>query len=270
MVSTRRFVVELLGLDERELRLLSRIGSLTAGRPRSYVFLEEPRERPDIVVVDGDNPGALDTWQWAYAAKSFPTIFLSAKGEAPSGYRALKLPLVPTRLLTLLDEVTVNDLRYVPELKIGDAPDFGLRVPQFDTQQQASGPKILVVDDSSTVRKQMELCLGMLGLAVTLCETGEAALQSLATTSYRLAFLDVVLPGVDGYHVCKSIKKNKETKATPVVMLTSKSSPFDRIKGSLAGCDTYLTKPVENETLTQVLEQYLGSKENWGLPSARR
>jgi twitching motility two-component system response regulator PilG len=73
---------------------------------------------------------------------------------------------------------------------------------------------------------------------------------------YDIIFLDVILPGADGYQVCKHIKKNPLLKQTPVVMLTSKASPFDRVRGSLAGCDTYLTKPVDYQEFKQVLEKY--------------
>lgn len=267
-MSSRIFVVEILGFASREARLLSRIGSLTAGRGRCYEFQEEPRRRPDIVVVDGGNPGALDAWQWAYGSRGIPTVFLSANAEGPQGYRHMKLPLVPTRLLSLLDDITINDLGYLPEVKIGDAQSVAPRACSIAARTDGGLP-VLVVDDSVTVRKQMELCLSSLGLAVTLCETGEEAVEVLATKGFRLVFLDVVLPGIDGYQVCKSIKKSRDQKSMPVVMLTSKSSPFDKIKGSLAGCDTYLTKPVENETLTNVLQQYLGHQDTW-MPQSPR
>lgn len=75
--------------------------------------------------------------------------------------------------------------------------------------------------------------------------------------NYDLIFLDVVLPGIDGYQLCKSLKRGKDKKKTPVIMLTSKSSPFDRVKGALAGCDAYLTKPVKQETFQKVVKKYL-------------
>jgi twitching motility two-component system response regulator PilG len=68
----------------------------------------------------------------------------------------------------------------------------------------------------------------------------------------------VVLPGIDGYQVCKLIKSNKQAvKRTAVVMLTSRSSPFDKLRGSLAGCDEYLTKPVDENHLLEVISKFL-------------
>ena len=88
-------------------------------------------------------------------------------------------------------------------------------------------------------------------------QSGEEALKMLAKKSYDLIFLDIILPGADGYEVCKLIRRNQDTKRIPVIMLTSKSSPFDRIRGSLAGCSWYLTKPVEHVKFYEVIDKCL-------------
>jgi twitching motility two-component system response regulator PilG len=92
---------------------------------------------------------------------------------------------------------------------------------------------------------------------VDLAEDGEQAVKFIANRSYDIIFLDVVLPGMDGYKICREIKRNKRTKNTPVIMLTGKSSPFDMVKGKLAGCDTYLTKPVDGIMFKEVVQKYL-------------
>jgi twitching motility two-component system response regulator PilG len=118
--------------------------------------------------------------------------------------------------------------------------------------------KALVVDDSPTIRKQIEIELEHLGIAADLAESGEQAIGFLnQSQSYDLIFLDVVLPGVDGYNLCKTIKRDRQRKRTPVIMLTGKGSPFDRVRGKLAGCNTYLTKPVGRERFQTVVKKYL-------------
>ena len=119
--------------------------------------------------------------------------------------------------------------------------------------------KALVVDDSATTRKQIEIELEQLGIAVDLAESGEQAFEFLnKSQGYDLIFLDVILPGlVDGYNICKTIKRDKQRKRIPVIMLTGKGSPFDRIRGKLAGCNTYLTKPVRREQFQTVVKKYL-------------
>jgi two-component system, cell cycle response regulator len=89
-------------------------------------------------------------------------------------------------------------------------------------------------------------------------ESGEQAWAYLQNgTAYALIFLDVVLPGVDGYTLCKTIKKDTQYKHIPVIMLTGKDSPFDRVRGKLARCDMYLTKPVTHEQLQAVIKHHL-------------
>ncbi len=92
---------------------------------------------------------------------------------------------------------------------------------------------------------------------VDLAETGEEALELINNNTYDIIFLDIVLPGVDGYEVCKTIKEGKG-KNTPVILLTGNSSPADRIKGNLSGCDTYLIKPVSQMVFQDlIIGQYL-------------
>jgi len=102
---------------------------------------------------------------------------------------------------------------------------------------------------------------------VDLAETGERALELLSIKRYDIVFLDVVLPGIDGYQICKTIKQHRGTKDTPVIMLTGKTSPFDRVRGKLAGCNTYMTKPVEREAFGKVVKTYLKQPDRSGSES---
>jgi CheY-like chemotaxis protein len=116
---------------------------------------------------------------------------------------------------------------------------------------------ILVVDDSAPVRRSIGLELESLNAQVDLVESGEGGLNKLKNNDYDLVFLDVILPGINGYDVCKKIKRDKNKKHIPIVMLTSKSSPFDKIKGKLSGCDAYLVKPVNQSKFQKILKTYL-------------
>nr|WP_275403491.1 response regulator [Ramlibacter algicola] len=122
------------------------------------------------------------------------------------------------------------------------------------------GDTVLVVDDNATVRAFMQAKLAPFGFDVDFAETGEEAIGLSGQNEYTCVFLDVVLPGIDGYQVCKLIKSNKQAiKKTAVVMLTSRSSPFDKLRGSLAGCDEYLTKPLDEDRLLEVIAKFLPS-----------
>ncbi|MDH5633879.1 MAG: response regulator [Gammaproteobacteria bacterium] len=115
----------------------------------------------------------------------------------------------------------------------------------------------LVVDDSTTLRRLMDLTLTPLGIDVEFTDNGEDAVVLVKNKEYDIVFLDVILPGIDGYRVCKEIKGDRRTKATPVIMLTSKDSTFDKVRGMMAGTDVYLTKPLERAHLLHAINKYL-------------
>lgn len=117
---------------------------------------------------------------------------------------------------------------------------------------------VLVVDDSLSVRKQLELELDLFDVNVDYAETAQEAFNLLKTNNYDLALLDVVLPDKDGFLICKHIKST--SKETIAIMLTGKATPADKIKGSLAGCDDYLIKPVGRITFQNAVKNYIPLK----------
>ena len=131
------------------------------------------------------------------------------------------------------------------------------RIPAPPPQTTATLDWALVVDDNATVREFMRSKLAPFQINVDFAESGEEAIGMTAKRSYTCVFLDVVMPGMDGYQVCKLIKQRKQVNKTAVVMLTSKGSPFDRIRGTMAGCNAYLTKPVNEDKLLETIAKYL-------------
>lgn len=120
----------------------------------------------------------------------------------------------------------------------------------------ASPPiRALVVDDSTTLRRLMELILVPLGLQLDFVDNGERALELAKRNRYDIVFLDILLPGIDGYRVCKTIKSDKRTKNVHIVMLTSRNSAIDKIRGMMAGTDVYLTKPVDRTDLLRAIDK---------------
>lgn len=135
-------------------------------------------------------------------------------------------------------------------LGLGAAPTPLSSAQQFDD--------ILVVDDSDIALKFMQNRLTRYGFRAELVKSGEEALTRVATESYKFVFLDVMMEGLDGYQTCRAIKQRKYTsgRAPIVVMLTSRGGSIDKIRGGLAGCDAYLTKPLNEAELLKVLSKY--------------
>ncbi|MFN2502320.1 MAG: response regulator [Pyrinomonadaceae bacterium] len=116
---------------------------------------------------------------------------------------------------------------------------------------------ILVVDDSATVRKLISGKLEKSGHNVVCAVDGVDALEKLAETSPDLVLLDITMPRMDGYEVCKQIRANPAAKDTPVVMISGRDGFFDKVRGKMAGTTAYITKPFGPETLMKALETYL-------------
>ena len=115
----------------------------------------------------------------------------------------------------------------------------------------------MVIDDSNTIRRSAEIFLSQAGCEVILAEDGFDALAKIADHQPDVIFVDVMMPRLDGYQTCSLIKKNSRFKITPVVMLSSKDSLFDRARGRMVGCDEYLTKPFSKDTLLKAVQSYV-------------
>ncbi|MEM7098925.1 MAG: twitching motility response regulator PilG [Pseudomonadota bacterium] len=122
-------------------------------------------------------------------------------------------------------------------------------------EEAASMVKVLVIDDSKTIRKSAENLLTKEGYEVVTANDGFEALAKIADTRPEIIFVDIMMPRLDGYQTCALIKNNKEFQATPVVMLSSKDGLFDKAKGRIVGSDEYLTKPFSREELLGTINQ---------------
>lgn len=121
------------------------------------------------------------------------------------------------------------------------------------TPATQTGHHALVIDDSAAIRKQLELELRDAGITADFADSGEVALEKIKEKQYDLVFLDIIMPGIDGYETCKTMRATAEYKKTPIIMLSGKTSPLDEVQGVIAGATTYLTKPVKSEMLQETL-----------------
>jgi two-component system, cell cycle response regulator len=137
---------------------------------------------------------------------------------------------------------------------------FGLQATQRSSAVSAviAARNVLIVDDSDVALKFMQSRLRHFGYESKLARSGEEALTMTAKDDFQFVFLDVMMAGLDGYQTCRAIKQNKGKRPTipVVVMLTSRGGTIDKIRGSMSGCDAYLTKPLNEQQLGMVLAQH--------------
>ncbi len=117
--------------------------------------------------------------------------------------------------------------------------------------------KVLIVEDEESLLKLESILLTTKGYEVRGVANGRAALEALEAELPDLVLLDVMLPEMDGFEVCRRIKNDPKTAAIPVVMLTAKKTAEDMAKGDEVGADRYITKPFKSVMVIETMEQLL-------------
>lgn len=296
MTLNEQYLVDVIGFNPVERSMLASIFALAARRDPGFVQYDPSATMSgsaDLYLVDADNPEAVEEFRTISKRANLPAVMV---GAAPQdiGFPVLARPLQWARLLQVLED-TVSSASSSGAVARKEAAAHALarsasgagalgrshpgaavataeaEVLESAAKKRALGDTVLVVDDNATVRMFMKAKLAPFGFEVDFAETGEEAVGLTGTREYTCVFLDVVLPGIDGYHVCKLIKANRQAiKKTAVVMLTSRSSPFDKLRGSLAGCDEYLTKPLDEDRLLEVIAKFLPSSRKRDKPRSKQ
>ncbi len=125
-----------------------------------------------------------------------------------------------------------------------------------DGAAATTGAKVLVIDDSNTIRRSAEIFLRQGGHEVVLAEDGFDALAKVNDHQPELIFCDILMPRLDGYQTCAIIKRNPKFTHVPVIMLSSKDGLFDKARGRMVGSEDYLTKPFTKEQLLRAVDAY--------------
>ena len=124
-------------------------------------------------------------------------------------------------------------------------------------EQNFEGLKVMVIDDSKTIRRTAKMFLSREGCEVITAIDGFDALAKIADSQPAIIFVDIMMPRLDGYQTCALIKNNADFQSTPVIMLSSKDGLFDRAKGRIVGSDQYLTKPFSKDELLSAIRDHV-------------
>jgi len=123
---------------------------------------------------------------------------------------------------------------------------------------------VLLVEDDPAARQGLELALRRLGYGVRSAATGESALEGFSDAAVDVVVLDVMLPGLDGFEVCRRLRRDREV---PVIMLTARGDDLDIVGGLEAGADDYVVKPVEPRVLDARVRAVLRRMTQAGSPA---
>ena len=268
--------IGLIAIPEREEAVIHRVITFGATQGKPYT-LNPDLNQAHILITADDN-----------ALISSQAVSIRIGESSTAADITLARPLLVTRVMRALDDAShllqsrpkqsnttgiplpnssitddVIDLVPMIESKPTNITTTSTPDPATATSIETTPPTLepntekqylaLVVDDSAAIRKQLELELQNANIKAEFAETGEQALEKSQQTQYDLIFLDIVLPGIDGFEVCRQMRTRKTMKKTPIIMLSGKTSPLDEVQGVIAGASTYLTKPVKHEQFQQTL-----------------
>jgi two-component system cell cycle response regulator len=249
------------GFTQSEWQMLEALVRLSQRRQHRITLISsEEWANADIVMIDA---ASAEAKKWAASQpwlQNRAVIWVDAP-DAP-GRTVVKRPVqwstLPVLLARALEQAplpaSANPSDTSLERLVGDLVATGAAI----TVNPTGSTSVLVVDDSLAVRSLLRSLLESHGLKVTDVDNAEAALKAAATADYACVLLDVLMPGMDGYEACRRIKANVHGGNVPaVVMLTSLSSSFDRIKGKMAGCDAYLNKPIDPDYLSEIILRHI-------------
>ena len=279
-----QLLVVLLGFDGADEERLTRALQIERRDGRKYTVANSSpsdRARSDILMVNYDNPAALrekDMILGAHPKTQVVAVSQKPLIEAPAHH--IRGILIAARVLSVLDKVSVappgseatsakpqatlstllpqNEEKPVPQDHTNQT-DTAITAPAAK-EVDSIGYRVLVVDDSPAIQKSLELNLATLPQirAIDFADSGEIALEKAEVMQYDLIFLDVMMPGIDGYETCTQLRNKPEFKKTPIIMVSGKTSPLDEVKGIVSGCTTYLTKPVQHEAFQKLSIRVLG------------
>ena len=265
------YTVALQGFSDFERTALASFFRLAAQRSPAYMQVAAV-DQGDFLIADADHQSALDAVQTA--GRALDTVFVGSK--APEGAMAwLPRPIDPMHIVRELDALVAQ--RRAGQTGFDQTPllaGVDLLLHEMDLPshgQRSAGPRraghsgsgrdVLVVEDSAIARKFLQLRLQRLGYRVHLAHTGAQALELNEAQPFSVVFIDIVLgdaDSLDGLQVCQAIRQTPsafEGHSPAIVMVTGSSSAADRVRGQLAGCSAYLTKPLIEDEFIATLRQ---------------
>lgn len=253
MTDKPSFDVAVVGLDAERLRLIEIVFRHIRYNRYGFRLLAPPIEhRARILVAGVDEPAGLEAIARARASTPpLPAIaVVSGGGPAPVRH-AIDASQLVRQLLPILN-------RLVEIEGLAPSPADPIACAEPATPVRDDRPRVLVIEDSATVRAQLADAFGRMGLAVEEATTAGEAMQRLQSQHVDLAMLDLGLPDLDGLQLARRIRREPRWRALPIVALSSRTSPLDIVRGAAAGCDAYLGKPVGFTDLRRTVAGQLG------------
>lgn len=258
--------IALIGFSSFERSTIESFFRLAARRKQGYRLTDEAAGSA-MVVANADDPA---TMQSLLAKPPAQPVLLIGASDGGTGWAREPRPIKLMNILNAVDSALgaaqpkpATQFREVTPSKPAplEAPEYRPGDTQAFVRATAAPPPddfILLADDHDAVHQFMQERLLRLGFSTERVRTGEQALGRLDSRPYKFVFLDCHLEGMDAFQTCKAVKQHRYAQGKPpvVVILADKVGAMDRMKGTLAGCDAWLTKPLDERELLKVIARH--------------
>ncbi len=243
--------IHFIGLDAKESALFDRVLSFNKTHGLEAVDVDEVSDA-DLIVVTDEKFSTVE-----HFSNNKSIVVVANNEDIDKGDFQVGRPLMITKVMNLLKDALEDAKSKKANGSSGENIPTPSPVTADEVEVEVKSHHALIIDDSAAIRKQLELELRDAGISSDYAECGEDALEMIKDESnhYDLIFLDIIMPGIDGYETCKGIRANAKYKRAPVIMLSGKTSPLDEVQGVIAGATTYLTKPVKSDRLQVTLNR---------------
>lgn len=245
-MKTNSLGISFFGVSNKELAVFQRVIKFFEKKNKFFHECQTDTASADIFIIKNE-PDAVEQAKLAHTQQVLLTIVDNNTPPA-IGEHVIQQPLLVTRVMRAIDEASKLCISTTPTTSSASSSPAPITT-------NTDAFHALVVDDSAAIRKQLELELRETTMTADYAVCGEDALEKINSQQYDLVFLDIVMPGIDGYEVCKQLRKLPNYKRTPVIMLSGKTEPLDEVEGILAGASTYMLKPVKHTDFQQTLER---------------
>ncbi|MEH6811264.1 MAG: response regulator [Motiliproteus sp.] len=252
------------GFADDQNSKLGRILKLSRTNPYRLVEFD-PNSLPDLLLVFGHEQLQQTPITELPSGYLSRLILVDKRKSSVADHPHIGYPLISSRVLQALDRLTSANEESFSSDEASDAEssdncydkyiaEAGHQPATVETPANADY-RVLVVDDSEPMQKCLakELRSQFPQIEIDFADAGEPALEMARQQHYDFIFLDIMMPGIDGFETCTLMREIERLKKTPIIMLSSKTSPLDEVKGIMAGSSTYLTKPIESEEFQKVM-----------------
>ncbi|MDO6784976.1 response regulator [Neptunomonas phycophila] len=254
------------GFPEQQRSKVEKILRLSRRRDYELVAFDETA-LPDVLLVFGEEALSEPSVSALPADYRRRLVVVSRQKPKEVSLPHIGYPLISSRVIRVLDGIVDRTIDSVP-LTDSDAPQaadvsenkkaaLSNESRTQETEPDDNALRVLVVDDSAPMRQALadQLMALPMAMQISFAEDGASALSVTDQQHFDLIFLDIMMPGIDGFETCTQLRQKAHIKKTPIIMLSSKTSPLDEVKGIMAGCSTYLTKPIVPDEFQKVIRR---------------